>query len=139
MTAEAPQVKNRLPGNDARRAPTILVIEDQPQVRRVIERMLERFGVRVVSTATGDEGAAFYADHRDEVEMVLCDFAMPGMNGEETALAIHEVDPLATVVLMSGCAPMDLMDRNPRLAAFLQKPVRMETLKRMADVVVSAD
>lgn len=119
-------------------APTILVIEDQTHVRKVIERMLSSCGVRVITVPNGREGANVYAEEGDTIQLVLCDYSMPGLNGVETAEEIYQVDPLATVVIMSGFATDEIRNGHPRLSAFLQKPLRLETMKRMADVVISA-
>ena len=53
--------------------------------------MLEEFGYTVLEAADGIEALAVFQEHRDQVQLVLCDLIMPKMNGRETHAAIEKI------------------------------------------------
>ena len=87
------------------RRPTILLVEDDPDVRRMVQRMLERGGMRVVSVETGLEALARWQDIAP-VDLVLTDLVMPGgMSGIEMAHDLQSLAPGLRVVYTSGYDP----------------------------------
>ena len=82
----------------------ILLVDDEDGIRRVIRRMLERFGYRVLEAANGAEGLARFARHRREVDVVLTDMSMPVMDGPSMITAILALDPEARIIASSGLA-----------------------------------
>ena len=87
------------------RRPTILLVEDDPDVRRMVQRMLERGGMRVVSVETGLEALARWQDIAP-VDLVLTDLVMPGgMSGIEMAHDLQSIAPGLRVVYTSGYDP----------------------------------
>lgn len=87
------------------RRPTILLVEDDPDVRRMVQRMLERGGVRVVSVETGLEALARWQEIAP-VDLVLTDLVMPGgMSGIEMAHDLQSIAPGLRVVYTSGYDP----------------------------------
>ena len=82
---------------------TILVVEDEPSVRRVTRRLLAAQGYRILEAESGDEALRMYAEHRAEIALVLTDLVMPGdVNGRELAKRLTESDPRIRVIFMSG-------------------------------------
>ncbi|MCB9593275.1 MAG: response regulator [Sandaracinaceae bacterium] len=108
----------------------ILVIEDDEQVRMVVERMCARLGYQVAVTASGEEGLAALDAARPDV--VLLDVRMPGMGGHETLARIRERDAELPVIVVSGFVEEPELDAMRRLgtAGFLQKPVALAELSR---------
>lgn len=104
--------------------PTILVVDDEPTVRRVVRRVLEGSGHRVLEAGDGVEAVRIFRDHRDEIAAVLLDLTMPRMGGRETFAALRETGSAVPVVLTSGYAESEAVsgfaDDGP--IAFLQKP-----------------
>ncbi len=99
---------------------TVLVVEDQPDVRRLMVQMLEGEGHAVRIAASGDEGLARAAE--GGVDLVMTDLAMPGLSGLDLARQIRKRYSGLPVVLVTGYA--DLIDESARRSvdAVLRKP-----------------
>ncbi len=85
---------------------TILVVDDDDQVRAVTTRILEDSGFDVASVASGGEALAWMADpsRAARVELVLLDVSMPGMSGPQTRMRLGEMAPRLPVVFLTGYA-----------------------------------
>ncbi len=81
---------------------TILVVDDEPHVRRSITRVLRQAAAAVLEASSGAEAIARYAADRPEV--VLLDLGMPHMSGEETLRALRSQDSGARVVVVTGAS-----------------------------------
>ena len=82
----------------------ILVAEDQPEVRLLIKRVLERAGYAVLLAADGNEALHLAQLQPDSSLVLVTDYDMPGLRGDELALALRAQWPTLPVVLMSGFA-----------------------------------
>jgi signal transduction histidine kinase len=80
----------------------VLVVDDDPLVRRVAVRLLTKRGFIVLDAADGDEALAVHAATTDPIHLVLSDVVMPGMNGRTLARRLRERDASLAVVYMSG-------------------------------------
>jgi CheY-like chemotaxis protein len=117
------------PGRAANPGATILVVDDEPAVRRTFTAILERSGYRVVTASDGQEGLDTFVADPDAIDGVLLDLSMPKLNGEEVFEELRRVRPDLPVVLSSGYAEQEILDRfGGRLSAALQKPAPMATL-----------
>jgi len=113
-------------------AESILVVEDEPRVRGVIRRMLERLGYTVLEAATGAEALRVAAALPSPPDLVLTDVIMPELNGRALAEHLHERWPALNVLFMSGYTEFEIRRRallDPR-ALFLEKPLTLETIGR---------
>jgi len=81
---------------------TILVADDESSVRRVVRRMLERYGFTVVTCADGHEAVAIFRERPDEILLVILDVTMPNMDGGKAFREIRRIRPDAKVILSSG-------------------------------------
>ncbi len=114
---------------------TVLVVDDEAEVRSVAQAVLEKWGFHVVQAADGREAVEVFHRQADDIEAVLLDFTMPQMNGDEAFLEMHRRNPEVPVILMSGFAEEDAVsDFSERgLAGFIHKPfhptVLVEKLK----------
>ncbi|MCP3859385.1 MAG: response regulator, partial [Phycisphaeraceae bacterium] len=113
---------------DWRGAGTILVVDDDENVRIIGREMLARMGFSVLEANDGREAVGVFADHVDEIVCVLLDLTMPGLDGEQAFEKIRRIDPGAPVILCSGYCEQDATRRfaGKGLSDFLQKPFRME-------------
>jgi PAS domain S-box-containing protein len=93
----APRV-TALPGGTE----TVLVAEDDPALRRVLRRMLERVGYTVVEAADGLLAVTQFEAHRDRVDLVLLDVVMPGQNGRQALDRIRSMEPTVPAIFLSG-------------------------------------
>jgi PAS domain S-box-containing protein len=81
---------------------TILLVEDEPAVRALIERVLGRLGYRVLSAGNPAEAQAIFQKQRDEIALLLTDVMMPGQTGVELASNLRQTSPGLKVVFISG-------------------------------------
>jgi two-component system, cell cycle sensor histidine kinase and response regulator CckA len=109
---------------------TVLVVEDEEGVRRLLRHVLESRGYQVLEAADGEQALRVYRETDGRVQLVLTDMIMPRMGGRELALRLTEMVPDLKIVFMSGYTD-DVLLRTGELGrgmSFLQKPLRPETL-----------
>jgi PAS domain S-box-containing protein len=111
----------------------IVLVEDEPRLRKVTCEMLEMLGCQVVAFADGASALRYQQEHRDAIDLVLLDMVMPELSGSETFSALRAVDPQLAVVIMSGYSQdggaQALIDAGA--VGFLQKPFGMAELAGM--------
>jgi CheY-like chemotaxis protein len=109
---------------------TILVVDDETSVRHVMRQTLELNGYQAITAADGVEAVAMYAQHRQNVAVVITDLIMPDMDGIATIRAIMRINPNALFIVSSGMiehkGELDAFDGNVK--SFLAKPFTAETL-----------
>jgi CheY-like chemotaxis protein len=111
---------------------TVLVAEDDPALRQVLRRLLERAGYTVLLAEDGLEAVARFQAERDRIGLVLLDVIMPGQNGRQALDQIRQLAPRVPALFLSGHAA-DLTDqRQVKLGGerFLRKPVEPEDLRQ---------
>jgi len=109
---------------------TILLVEDDEAVRSVTRRALTRFGYSVLPAKGGEEAFELAEEFPDEIDLLLTDIMMPGMNGVEVAAGIARIRPGIRVFFMSGYADQDLVRQGLLTPGtrFLQKPFTPQEL-----------
>lgn len=123
------------PGKPARKpahagTETILLVEDEDSVRRLLRHVLSRQGYTVLEARDGPQALHLLANHPGRVHLLLTDMVMPRMSGREVAQRVLEQRPDVKVVYMSGYTD-DVLMRSGALKpgmSFLQKPLRPEAL-----------
>lgn len=117
---------------------TVLVVEDEPSVRRFTSSLLERLGYKVLSCESGEHALALAKDYSEAIDLLLTDVVMPGLQGPELATSLLELRPETRVLFVSGYAePERLLDLSlTETRAFLQKPFSMEVLARQVRVLL---
>jgi signal transduction histidine kinase/ActR/RegA family two-component response regulator len=106
----------------------VLLAEDEPAVRRLARSSLERRGYRVLEACDGDEAIALFEKHRDEIDLLVLDLAMPRRSGLEALAAIRESVPEIGAVLTSGHGGLDDPTALPAHTVALPKPYRPDDL-----------
>lgn len=103
---------------------TILVADDEPEVRQAQSRMLDLAGFRVLEATDGHEAVTLFHDHAHEVVLTVTDLSMPRLTGEQVFRRIRRLRPTALVILATSGAgrPMGLLLSEAGLAAYLPKP-----------------
>jgi CheY-like chemotaxis protein len=111
---------------------TILLVEDEPGLRKLASEMLLKQGYRVVEANDGPEALRVWNQNPDLVDLLLTDVVMPQMSGRELAEQLRAMRPELRVLYMSGYTH-DVIARHGVLdseTAFLQKPFTPDTLGR---------
>ena len=114
---------------------TVLVIDDDADVRHSLELLLETYGFQVALARNGAQGLAAF--RRIEPDLVLTDIVMPVQDGIETILTMRRERPDARIVAMSGRGAVgdaDYIDIATRLGADAALPKPLESSKLMAAV-----
>jgi PAS domain S-box-containing protein len=81
---------------------TILVVDDEDNIRLITQATLEKYGYAVVTATDGTDALGQYAQHRDSIALVLTDMAMPYMDGPSMIRALKRMSPDVKVIGMSG-------------------------------------
>ena len=107
---------------------SVLVIDDDPDVRGFIVASLEEQGYRVREASDGREGLA--ALERELPDLVVLDFIMPGMSGAAVASEIRQRHPHQPILFVSGYSETEAVKRTAPDAPLLTKPFRAEALHK---------
>ena len=118
---------------------TILLVEDQDDVREVIRRTLETIGYAVLEASHSDEALRLAEHHGDAIDLLLTDIVMPGMNGVQLAAPLHERRPALPVVFMSGYSDPAMVRREIEdQSVLIDKPFTRAELSRALRRVLDA-
>jgi CheY-like chemotaxis protein len=109
---------------------TILLVEDNDDLRSLAQRILSRVGYRVLTAHDGANALVIAGEHPGEVDLLLTDVAMPNMLGSELAIRLRESEPAIRVLFMSGYAPPLLLGGGtlPLGAPVIDKPFSADVL-----------
>jgi signal transduction histidine kinase/CheY-like chemotaxis protein len=126
-TAAAPEVVTKRPASE-----TIMLVEDDPQVRNIARAMLERLGYSVITCASPDEAQTVLRAQSGKVALLLTDIIMPGMRGTELAASAKSTNPEIRVLFMSGYTEGGVLDQGMITAdmPFLRKPFTAGDLEK---------
>jgi CheY-like chemotaxis protein len=113
---------------------TVLLVEDEPDVRDLLGEILGMQGYRVLVAADGEEALAAIDRHAEAVDLLVTDVVMPGARGDELARALVESGRVRTVLYMSGYPDAATLPS----AAFLPKPFAPGDLARKAREILDA-
>jgi len=109
----------------------VLVVDDEPEVRKVTGLLLARTGFTPILAADGVEGVALFQQHGSELRLVLLDLVMPRMDGTEALAEMRRLNPAVPVILMSGFSQKLTLDdvSAARPAGIMTKPFDYKTLR----------
>lgn len=112
----------------------VLIVDDMPPITRLVEKTLTRCGLKAFSATSGEQALEIFQDHK--IDLVICDLAMPGMNGWEVGKAIQELCrersvPNVPFILLTGWGGQAL--EQTKLAesgvdALVEKPISVKKL-----------
>ena len=130
-TPEAPE-STTSPPTPVRGSETLLVVEDQEEVRKLTKRVLEARGYTVLAARNGAEALEIVAQHPSKIHLMITDVVMPGMNGRELAQHARARRSYLKVLYVSGYTGEAVLQHRllePGVA-FLQKPFTPDVLAR---------
>ena len=116
------------PAHASGRQQCVLLVEDDPALRRYLEVVLERAGYSVISAGDGLE--AMKSLLAEPVDVVVTDALMPNLDGYELCRFVRNSRHLAhlPIILLSALDPRNTTDESEQVDAFLAKPVSPEDL-----------
>ncbi len=132
-TVAAPEAAPPAPAPRGR-GETVLLVEDEVAVRRIVRRILSQSGYTVIEAADGRAALAAAAAHAAPIDLVLTDVVMPEMSGRAFAEQVGARHPGTRVLFMSGYTDDEMLRRGFLVpsSSFLQKPF---TAERLLDAV----
>src|SRR5438445_4290745 len=116
---------------EGREGRTVLLVDDEVDVRTVTAHMLERLGCSVLLAGDGREGVEVYRAHARTIDAVILDLTLPRLSGERAFREIRDIRPDARVILMSGYSEETVTQRlnGVGIAGFLRKPFSVTDLR----------
>lgn len=104
---------------------TVLVVDDEASIRRLVSDTLEPLGYTIIGAACGEEALDILRGSQEKVDLLLSDVIMPGMDGRQLSEIVHQERPEIKTVLMSGYTDDVIADRGilaPGIV-FVNKPL----------------
>ena len=111
---------------------SILIIDDESQMREVLRRLLEREGYKIFEACNGSDGISEYKTNKPDI--VITDLIMPYKEGIETIMELKQINPDIKIVAISGWGARNLRETNLHAANILgaectvEKPIDKESL-----------
>lgn len=117
---------------------TILLVDDDDQVRELGKRILNRAGHNVVTATNGLEAVEVYKKKQNNIALVILDLIMPRMGGKECLGELLKINPQARVVISTGAsADEELKDAvKPYVNSFVNKPYAIGELLQAVRVAM---
>ena len=114
------------------RKPTVLIAEDEPDLLDLYRQGLEMIGARVLKAEDGEKAWEVFQENKDDVDLVLSDIFMPGMNGVQLMNKIKDIHSTLPVILVTGYAHLRTLVEESAYEpdAYLEKPFNLRDLFR---------
>lgn len=111
----------------------ILIIEDEKLAGRAIGDVLKRRGFDVAVREDGESGLFYFREHA--VDLVLLDYRLPGLSGEQVFEGMREINPLTPVIFMTAYSSVEKAVRLLKMGAYhyITKPIEMDELNHTID------
>ena len=119
---------------------TILVVEDDPTVRHLLDSVLKTFGYGVILAESGDEAIELFEANWQKIDLALLDVVMPKMNGRQVCEALRQRSPQLKVLFLTGYAADQIQDRGILVDGIdlLLKPAQPDELAKKVREMLDA-
>jgi DNA-binding NtrC family response regulator len=105
----------------------VLLAEDEPMVRNLMQQLLSSWGHRVFSACNGREAMEIAEEHKGPIDLLVSDVTMPEMDGPELAEKLKAKRPRLRVILLSGYSHTEIVLQRGWI--FIQKPFQLQELR----------
>jgi two-component system, cell cycle sensor histidine kinase and response regulator CckA len=138
LPARVERARHDTPTAISRGTETVLLVEDEPQVRAVAARALRSAGYRVLEATNGRDGVQVARRERDGIDLIVSDVVMPEMGGREMVELARQFLPAAAVLFVSGytAGSFPQPSDDPAASVYLQKPFTPPELLAMVRQVL---
>jgi DNA-binding NtrC family response regulator len=108
----------------------VLILDDEPEVRRVVRQQLSGTRFDVLEAETAEQAMDLLRDYAMSVDVVICDVRMPGISGVEAVSYIREAHPTKPIIVLTGHPDLDLaVDfMKSGVVDYIVKPVEKDKL-----------
>jgi PAS domain S-box-containing protein len=120
---------------------TVLVADDEAFVRSLVERILQRTGLRVLLAEDGEQAVERFKEHAAEITFVVLDLTMPKLDGVGTLAALRRHKADVKAILTSGYSESDITERSVQegFVAFVSKPYQPASLMELARQICTGE
>lgn len=110
---------------------TILVVDDEPEVRKLVSAMVSQFGFGVLTADSGEHALTLYKHHKGPIDLLITDVIAPGMSGPMLADKLTEMQPDLKVLYISGYDNTHVVQKYvvEKGHALLTKPFSLDEMK----------
>jgi CheY-like chemotaxis protein len=121
-----------MPLGDSDPVGTILLVDDDKDLREFLYQHLLQCGHSVLQAGSGQDASERFRHHMNDIDILVTDIVMPGYSGDQLAVQLSQQKPGLPVLFISGNAPNHLESVVPLHEGenFLRKPFSLETLER---------
>lgn len=130
--ASEPKMEGHIDGRG-----TVLVVDDEPFVRKTLSMLLSSLGFSVIEAENGVEAVERFRTHRASVVLVIMDMTMPELSGVDAMRLIRQEDRAVPIALSSGYSDAAVREADVQPTAFLQKPYTLDELERVLRSVIA--
>ena len=117
---------------------TILIVDDESEIRGFAKQALMKFGYTVLTASSGEDALELYSAKSKKIDLVITDIGMPGMGGHKCIQEIIQIDPAAKILIASGYSIKDQVIGSLKTGAagYLEKPYQLfDLLRKVRDVL----
>ena len=123
-----------MPGHMIETVPTVLVVDDTPQISSMVASVLKMEGFSVLTANNATDAIRLASNHPGGIDLLLSDVMMPGMDGPALARELRSSKPDLPVILMSGaCQNSEMKAGGP--VQFIEKPFSLAKLIGMVHIL----
>ena len=134
---EEPLAEEAMPVPKTQGSETVLIVDDEPAIRKIAQQMLKLRGYSVLVAGDGQEALEVFRRHRDDIDLILLDQSMPHLSGQDVLREIRAETSATRVIIFTGF-PASLEDFEGATGV-LQKPFTLEKLVSSVREVLDRD
>ncbi|MBZ5624554.1 MAG: response regulator [Acidobacteriia bacterium] len=120
---------------------TILIVDDEPEIRKLVSAMVTHFGYSFITADSGEHAMTLYKKHKGPIELLITDVVQPGMSGPMLADKLSALQPSLKVLYISGYDATHVVQKYvvEKGHTLLPKPFSTDQLKaKMHDLLYPA-
>ena len=115
----------------------ILLVDDNDSLRTGLKKLLMLRGFRVIEASDPEVAFILLRQFEDEVQVLITDIVMPGMDGFEFSRKVHSLYPRIGVLHISAYCSDEMLDPHPHADVVLRKPITINVLVEALELVLS--
>ena len=126
------------PPADRNKTGTVLLVDDEDSIRKITGKMLQKFGLTVLTAPDGPEAIDLYQEQQETIDVVILDLTMPRMNGDKVLEKLRAINPEVQAIIASGYNDENIsaiVDGNDH-TAYLQKPYTLDNLRAVLSTLI---
>jgi two-component system cell cycle sensor histidine kinase/response regulator CckA len=118
---------------------TILVVDDEPEIRKLVGAMVSNFGYTVMTADSGEHALTLYKNNKGPIDLLITDVVAPGMSGPMLADKLTEIQPDLKVLYISGYDNTHVVQKYvvEKGHALLSKPFTVEEIQSKVREMIS--